>query len=220
MKIPKLVYSNVVRIFINVSLAAFVSYDVVSKIKCLDYTSYELIWKSQLVFILMCDVLFMSRNLFKQPKMVDASVLAVGAGCLASILPYAMSMFTWWSPITETLKTPGMVLNALVCPFILWALFCLRDCLSVIPEANKVVSKGIYKYSRHPLYVCYSFWGVSYIMMDTTFPVICIVVAFVSLLLVRSILEERVLLKSLPAYESYYRQTGLITLPFLHFKLG
>lgn len=214
----KIDYTGVVRIIVNTALAVFVLYDVINKIKHLNLSTYEFLWKSQLVFILICDVFFISRNILNKPKEVDTSILAVSAGCLAAILPYCMELFTEWPPVTLMFKTPGIVLNVLVCPFVLWALFCLKDCLSIIPEANKVVSKGIYKYSRHPLYVCYSLWCVSYVMMNPTLPVLFIVIAIVNLQYVRSRLEEEILLRNIPSYESYYKETSLISLPFV--KLG
>jgi len=209
---------NKIRIIINLIIILTILPHVLNGIKHFNMDIYYLLWGGQILLISMIDTFFLFINIFEKPKMVDTSLIAVISSFLGSTLLFLIHFFHDVPVLTSNLKAPGIILNVFICPLVLWALMCLRNCLSVIPEANKVVSKGIYKYSRHPLYVCYSLWGISYIFMFTSIPVIIICISHILFLYIRLRLEEKVLLKSLSAYEDYYKQTGLINLPFL--KIG
>ena len=95
-------------------------------------------------------------------------------------------------------------------PFIIAALFSLRNCLTVIPEAHRVVAHGIYKYSRHPLYMCYLIWNFAYIFMFPSWLMIAINLVGMAVQVLRLKREETLLLATFPEYRDYYLRTGLL----------
>ena len=82
------------------------------------------------------------------------------------------------------------------------------------------MARGIYKYSRHPLYVCYIIWAIANMMMFTSWAMIAVSCAHIAILLVRLKREEKLLLATFPEYHTYYENTGLIGPLRLKFLLG
>jgi len=82
--------------------------------------------------------------------------------------------------------------------------------MTIIPEAHAVVARGIYRYSRHPLYMCYIVWAIANMMMFPSWLMLAISTAHIIVLFVRLKREETLLLATFPEYHSYYAATGLI----------
>ncbi|MEI7474943.1 MAG: isoprenylcysteine carboxylmethyltransferase family protein [bacterium] len=113
-------------------------------------------------------------------------------------------------PYSKLLKEFAGIADLITYPVLIWALMCLKSCLTVIPEAHKVVATGIYKYSRHPLYVIYIIWALLNILLFQSMAIIIITSIYIGLMYLRIKIEESLLLETFPEYREYYNNTGLI----------
>jgi len=175
---------------------------------------YYWLWGLPSLIICFLQIYFLMLNLKDEPDAVDTSLTsfvvsvfaALGLGFVALVVDQPLINFTY----RETLRQIGGIVALMPYPFLIWALLCLKKCMTVVPEAHEVIAHGIYKYSRHPLYVCYMVWILSNIMLFPSWPVIIVSgLAFIALL-IRLKREEQLLLASLPDYREYYLKTGLI----------
>ena len=178
------------------------------------FWSFDWFFLLPVIIILSLDIYFLSKSWIHKPKEID-NRLSTFFISVASVMGFAMVLVFADYPVLELpylefLKRIGIALNLLPYPLIIWALLCLRDCLTVLPEAHKVIAHGIYEYSRHPLYVCYMMWAVSYMLLYPSIPIILSMVAVIGSLLIRIKREEALLLKTFPEYRDYYESTGLI----------
>jgi len=95
-----------------------------------------------------------------------------------------------------------------------YALVCLRCNFSIMPEARSVVSTGPYRYVRHPLYAAEIGAALAAVVPAPRLFSAAILPVFVGLQMVRSVLEERLLSRVLPAYDAYRRRTRRL-IPFV-----
>ena len=172
------------------------------------------LWGIPVIVVSCIDIYFLSRSLLQEPKKIDIrlSSILIGLGTTFGFSVVVMML----SPRSESLTSAiairqlGSVIAVLPYPFVIWSLFCLRDCLTVVPEAHAVVAHGPYKYSRHPLYVCYMAWAAANVMMFPTLPMLFAATIQIALLFVRLRREEALLLQTFPEYIHYYERTGLL----------
>lgn len=172
-----------------------------------------LLWGIPVIAVSVLDIYFLTRSLVRAPKSIDTRlstfIISVGATFGFSLIAVVIADAPIPFPHMQAVEQVGRFLSILPYPFVLWSLFCLKDCLTVVPEAHAVVANGIYQYSRHPLYVCYMVWAVANTMMFPTLSMLLGSVAQVVFLLVRLGREEQLLLKTFPEYREYYQRTGL-----------
>lgn len=201
------------RFIANGTITIFVLLLIVSRLMGGSSSIYYWLWGIPSITVSTLEIYFLTRSLMKQPKNIDTrfSTFAislgatVGFGIVAIAIPYSQFQI----PHMEILHPMGTVLSLLPYPFVIWAMLCLKDCLTLIPEAHTVVAHGIYKYSRHPLYVCYIIWAVANIMLFPAWPMLVASVAHIALLVWRLRREEQLLLATFPEYRQYYMRTGL-----------
>ncbi|MDR3559874.1 MAG: isoprenylcysteine carboxylmethyltransferase family protein [Negativicutes bacterium] len=216
--------THAVRCIANGTITVFSLLLIITRMTSLSSSGYHLLWGIPALLILVLDIYFLTKSMLHQPKGIDTTLssflLSVGAslgfGFSAIAIAYPASDLAYSSVLREL----GSVIAVLPYPFIIWALFCLKDCLTVIPEAHGVVARGIYKYSRHPLYVCFIVWATANMMMFPSWAMITVSVAHIILLLLRLKREERLLLATFSEYRTYYQRTGLIGNLRLGFLLG
>ena len=99
--------------------------------------------------------------------------------------------------------------------FGVFSLLYLRHNFSIIPEARGFVTTGPYRLVRHPLY--FAEIGVSIALAfhgDLSTWSTLLLVPFVSIQLVRSVYEERLLRATFPGYEAYAARTRRL-IPFV-----
>lgn len=213
-----------VRYTANAIITLYLLIVIVGRLTTFSSSPYHLLWGGVALIVAVLDIYFLTRSLLNEPKNVDTSLagflLGVGGtmGFVASAaaITYPVADF----PLAGAVRQTGTVVAILPYPFILWALFCLKDCLTVIPEAHSVVAHGIYKYSRHPLYVCYIVWAVANMMMFPSLPMAAVSVAHIAVLVLRLKREEKLLLATFPEYCDYHGRTGLVGNLRLGFLLG
>ena len=175
---------------------------------------HHLLWGIPVIAVSLLDIYFLTRSLLQQPKKIDTrlSSLLIGLGTTFgfSVIVMFLSAPRASGELMEEIRQIGVLLSILQYPLVIWSLFCLKDCLTVVPEAHAVVAHGPYKYSRHPLYVCYMLWAIANVLMFPTFPMLIASVSQIGFLLLRLRREEALLLQTFPEYKYYYERTGLI----------
>lgn len=206
--------ANFVRFAANGTIAVFFLVLVVGRLTAFPTSTYHLLWGGVAIIVALLDIYFLAKSTLNKPKNIDTSVssflVAVGGslGFLGSAVAIGYPVPDL--PFATVLRQAGSVVALLPYPFIIWSLLCLKECLTVIPEAHGVVAHGIYKYSRHPLYVCYIVWAIATIMMFPSLPMLAASSFQIALLVLRIRREEKLLLATFPEYRDYYSRTGLI----------
>lgn len=213
-----------VRFIANASMTVLFLLLIIVRLKSFPASPYHILWSGVAIIVLVLDIYFLTKSTFNKPQNVDTSLssfaLAIGGtmGFLASalVITYPFPQY----PFTNALRQVGGVVALLPYPFIIWALFCLKSCFTIIPEAHGIVAHGIYKYSRHPLYMCYIVWAFANMMMFPSWPMIAVSLTHITVMILRLKREERLLLATFPEYGDYYNRTGLIGNIRLNFLLG
>lgn len=172
------------------------------------------LWGVPVIAVSLLDIYFLSRSLLQQPKKIDTRMSSLLIG-LGTTFGFSVIVMMISDPNAELffpdkIRQFGMVLALLPYPLVAWALLCLKECLTVVPEAHAVVAHGPYKYSRHPLYVCYMIWAVANSLMFPTLMMFAASVSQIFFLFARLRREEALLLNAFPEYVHYYERTGLV----------
>ncbi len=101
----------------------------------------------------------------------------------------------------------------IACAFVLElsALAFLNTAFTQVPEARKLVRKGLYRFVRHPLYTSYfiAYSGQAFMFNEWLYWLTFVI--FVICQTIRARAEERVLSRVFPLYEKYKQQTGMFT---------
>ena len=180
----------------------------------LNRSLYHLLWGLPVIAVSLLDIYFLSRSLLQKPKTIDSRIssLLIGLGTTFGFSVAVMVLSPQQAGIAYAteLRQIGVALSLLPYPLVIWSLFCLGDCLTVVPEAHAVVAHGPYKFSRHPLYVCYMTWALANVLMFPTLLMLGAAAAQIAFLQIRLRREENLLLETFPEYRQYYERTGLI----------
>jgi len=178
-------------------------------------SQHHLLWGIPVIIVSVLDIYFLTRSLLHIPKKIDTrlSTLIISLGTTFGFSLLAVVIIDPQVELpdyVQVIQQIGHFLALLPYPFTLWSLLCLKDCLTVVPEAHEVVAHGIYRYSRHPLYVCYMTWAIANMLIFPYIPMIIASLAQILFLLIRLRREERLLLITFPEYQSYYAKTGIL----------
>ncbi|MDR3562944.1 MAG: isoprenylcysteine carboxylmethyltransferase family protein [Negativicutes bacterium] len=206
--------AKTVRFIANGTITVFSLFLIVARLAAPSSSGYHWLWGIPALLIILLDVYFLTKSLLRQPKNVDTCLttflISVGSSLGFGFSAVAVGFPVLDLPQAAALREVGGYIALSPYPFIIWALLCLKDCLTVIPEAHSVVARGIYRYSRHPLYMCYIVWAVANMMMFPSWLMILVSTAHIVLLVLRLKREEKLLLATFTEYRSYYETTGLI----------
>ncbi|WP_082816827.1 methyltransferase family protein [Anaerosporomusa subterranea] len=203
-----------IRIIANGIITLYSLLLIVSRLMSFSTSSEYWLWGIPALLITLLDIYFLTKSMLREPKRADTSTSTILISVSASLV-FCLSALVINYPVLQfpgqiVLHDLGKVIALLPYPFILWALLCLKDCLTIIPEAHSVVARGVYKYSRHPLYMCYIVWAIANMMMFPSWPMLAISIGHIVLLVMRFKREEDLLLATFPEYLDYYSKTGLI----------
>ncbi len=206
--------ANSIRYIANAIITLYTLLIVVVRVSAHHASWYHLLWGGVALIVTVMDIYFLIKSTLNKPKNVDTSLSGFLLGVVGSLGFVGSAVAITYPvpdlPFAAALRQTGSVVALLPYPFILWGLLCLKDCLTVIPEAHSVVAHGIYKYSRHPLYMSYIVWALANMMMFPSLPMIAVSAAHILVLVLRLKREESLLLATFPEYREYYRRTGLI----------
>lgn len=203
-----------IRLFANMLVSAYLIVILMATMFTMIKMPARFLWGIPVIIVSSLDLYFLTRSFLQKPKSMDTRfstfIISVGATFGFSVWVMLLSPPQFEFANAEFIQQAGKLLSLFPYPFVVWSLLCLKDCLTVVPEAHSVVAHGPYKYSRHPLYMCYNVWAVANVMMFPSFLMFFAALAQIAFLYIRLRREERILLTSFPEYRSYYETVGLI----------
>ena len=202
------------RYFISGAVTLYLVCTIFLSLTKVSASLYHLLWGLPVIAVGLLDVYFLTRSLLQQPKKIDVRWSSVLIG-LGTTFGFSVAVMFLSSPNDGVFGFPmirqfGMLLSLVPYPFAIWSLFCLGDCLTVVPEAHSVVAHGPYKFSRHPLYVCYMGWAAANVLMFPGWAMFLAAVSQNVCLHIRLRREEKLLLETFPEYRYYFERTGLL----------
>jgi protein-S-isoprenylcysteine O-methyltransferase Ste14 len=111
------------------------------------------------------------------------------------------------NPVIEV-RAAGALLWVVGAIFVLAGVWALRRSFSIEPEARSLVTSGLYRYARHPIYAFYfvQYFGLLLIYPTTAFG--SVLVLWAGLMVARMHFEERVLAATFPEYAEYKARVG------------
>jgi protein-S-isoprenylcysteine O-methyltransferase Ste14 len=89
-----------------------------------------------------------------------------------------------------------------------WALVYLRRSFGILTEVRNLVTKGPYRFVRHPLYVGENFAAIGFCFMFPSWFNIAITILFLLSQRLRAHFEEQKFRSTLPDYERYMKRVG------------
>ena len=104
----------------------------------------------------------------------------------------------------------GLIISMIGAALSIIALWSLRRCFSLMVEVRKLVTTGMYRRIRHPLYmseIIHAFGTSVLAAHPVALAIFCITLV---LEIIRAKLEERKFLRMVPAYAEYKRKTGFL----------
>ena len=128
-----------------------------------------------------------------QPKLWDysiASSMAVGA---SYAYPYAQVIYLRWSPGDVASPTVGLVLVTLAAGLSFVSLLTMGRLFGVRPALRGLVTRGPYRFVRHPMYLSYILADIGYNLQEWNFVTLLLVLVGWMSLVYRIQAEERVL---------------------------
>jgi protein-S-isoprenylcysteine O-methyltransferase Ste14 len=142
----------------------------------------------------------------RDPATVAASIFAAFAIMLIGVLP-DRSPRPWAQALGDVLLAFGMAYS-------IWALFYLRRSFSILPEARRLVTRGPYSMSRHPLYLGEGMAALGLLVTTAGPTAVVLALAALGAQLLRMRWEESVLTRQFPEYTAYARRVPRY-IPFL-----
>lgn len=130
-----------------------------------------------------------------------------------AVLPVAVNeVAAFVDPFTKvpTLVTEGLAVGLLFLGNALsvWGLISLRRSFSIMAEVRDLVSRGPYRFIRHPIYAGQILATTALWLMAPSWASGLLLIAFIAAQLARSSIEEKKLASSLPEYARYRERTG------------
>jgi len=214
----RFIYITILRITLNAYFILLYTTSLIHKIKLFEFELYYILWILPLIIINLLDIFFLIKSLMQIPKDVDVRVFTVFLYTVCAttigVSPFFLDYPLIFDNYNNYIRVIAGFINLATYPMAIWSLLCLKNCFSIIPEAHKVVSTGIYKFFRHPLYFCYILWEISKMLAFPNIPIIVFSSVYILLTLLRIKIEDNLLLKTFPEYKNYYESTGLLGFKF------
>jgi protein-S-isoprenylcysteine O-methyltransferase Ste14 len=127
------------------------------------------------------------------PRVQDTSLGAGTAVFVAYVYSYAQVIYLNWVPGSEVWPAAGLVLVSLAAVLSLFSLLTLGKMFGVRPALRNLVTRGPYRFVRHPMYLAYVIGDIGYNLQEWNPGTLAIVLAGWISLVYRIGAEERVL---------------------------
>lgn len=130
---------------------------------------------------------------------------------LALIVFYFVSVTALDDFFMDVLRIVGGVPMVIGAVLIIWAFLQQRLNISIFPspkEEGHLITTGVYKLVRHPIYAGVLFLAFGYAIYEQSFYKIIIAFLLFILFEVKSGYEEQLLIRKYPAYAQYKLNTG------------
>ena len=141
------------------------------------------------------------------PKVRDYSLASSVAVGIAYAYPYAQVIYLRWSPGYVVSPAAGLVLVTLAAALSLVSLLTIGRFFGIRPALRGLVTKGPYKFVRHPIYLSYVVADIGYNVQEWNSVTLLLVLIGWASLIYRVRAEERVLSQHAgwPAYIALVR---------------
>ena len=139
-------------------------------------------------------VLVLGIALLRRPPQTHDYSLATSAAVVVSYAyPYAQVALLGWVPGEPGLPTAGLVLVTIAAFLSLASLLSLGRSFGIRPALRRLVTRGPYRFVRHPMYLSYILGDVGYNLQEWNIGTVLLVLVGWTSLLYRIRAEERVL---------------------------
>ena len=128
-----------------------------------------------------------------RPKVWDYSIASSVAVGIAYAYPYAQVIYLRWSPGYMVSTAAGLVLVTLAAGLSLVSLLTMGRRFGVRPALRGLVTRGPYKFVRHPIYLSYVLGDIGYNLQEWNSVTVLLVLIGWASLVYRIHAEERVL---------------------------
>jgi protein-S-isoprenylcysteine O-methyltransferase Ste14 len=206
--------ARITRLFANAIITVCCVILIITNMMFFSFSNLHWLWGVPAIFVSLLDLFFLTKSTLKAPQKMDTRLstflISVSGALTFSIAALIVDFPPLPLPYLATIQQVGRIAALVPYPFIIAALLSLGNCLTVIPEAHSVVAHGIYKYSRHPLYMSYLVWNFAYIFMFPSWQMILLNMVGITVQILRIRREEFLLLATFPEYQGYYLKTGIL----------
>ena len=136
-----------------------------------------------------------------------------------TVILFAFAAVFFWAPgavliESSAVRIAGQVLAIAGVALVLVAVVTLRAVIQVEPAPRAdawLVTRGIYRYLRHPIYTGMLVVTIGLLLMKPTVAVAIAGVVFIAFLVAKTRFEEKLLMQRYPAYSDYRRRAwGLV----------
>jgi protein-S-isoprenylcysteine O-methyltransferase Ste14 len=143
----------------------------------------------------------------REPKARDYSVPSSVAVGVAYLYPYAQVICLRWWPGDVVWPAGGLALVTLAAVLSLVSLLSIGRRFGVRPALRELVTRGPYRFVRHPMYLSYVIADIGYNLQEWSVITILLVLAGWASLVYRIYAEERILSQHAgwPAYVALVR---------------
>jgi protein-S-isoprenylcysteine O-methyltransferase Ste14 len=142
-----------------------------------------------------------------RPKVRDYSIVPSIAVGIAYVYPYAQVIYLRWSPGDVAWPAGGLALVTLAAGLSLVSLLAMGRVFGVRPALRDLVTRGPYRFVRHPMYLSYILGDIGYNLQEWNFVTVLLVFVGWASLVYRIHAEEQVLSQHArwPAYVALVR---------------
>lgn len=150
---------------------------------------------------------------------MDKRIMATGMVLIVPylILPGIDAVRFGWAPVPKPLQAaafPAIAAGLAVLAWVMRENTYLSRFVEIQP-GQRVITSGPYRFVRHPLYAAMSVYFVSVPLALGSFWGMLPAAGLVALLMVRTVLEDRTLLRDLPGYREYAEHVRFRIVPGL-----
>lgn len=134
--------------------------------------------------------------------MIKGKFLVIGQFSLVGLIIY-LGDFKMGNILSVALMATGIICG-------LSAIISMKLSVNIFPEVRptqELINSGIYKYIRHPMYTAVILVSASFIVMNTTWLLVGLLVLLSALLITKLTYEEKLLLVRFPEYYDYTKKT-------------
>jgi protein-S-isoprenylcysteine O-methyltransferase Ste14 len=128
-----------------------------------------------------------------RPQVRDYSIASSMAVGISYIYPYAQVIYLRWSPGYVAWPAGGLALVMLAAGLSLVSLLTMGRLFGVRPAMRGLVTRGPYRFVRHPIYLSYVIGDIGYNLQEWNFVTLLLVLVGWASLVYRLRAEERVL---------------------------
>ncbi len=148
------------------------------------------------------------------PRVWDYSIVSSVAVGVAYVYPYAQVIWLRWSPGNVAWPAAGLVLVTIAAFLSLVSLLKLGKLFGVRPALRGLITRGPYRFVRHPMYLSYLVADIGYNLQEWSSVTLLLVLIGWASLVYRIYAEERVISRH-PDWPAYITRVRYRALPGL-----